>query len=268
MDPVTYPPKLCPLRSFGPTFLGETSNPRNKSHSPQPPIRKRLYSEDFNSILLDVEINQKKFREKPKPMLLTPQIEPFCDQIELNEDAQVFSDVVINTEAKMGFFPDQEVEGERDEVQIFERGLLPLREESQFEEEELDMMSVEIAKEDKHKQHFRDIFDSGRKEILGKRAFMETGRGLGKRDQKGKKMKIKDLEYKKNLNLEENSTYCFNSKSGISQRQVVAKDDRFRSPKHLIEKKKKEHVMPAPKRDSRVSSEKRGSHVQGWDQIY
>jgi len=264
MDPVTYPQKLCPLRSFGPTFLGETSNPRNKSHSPQPPIRKRLYSEDFNSILLDVEINQKKFKEKPKSMLLTPQIEPFGDRSEPNEDAQVFSDVVINTESKMGFFPDEEVEIEREERHIFERGLLPLREESQFEEEELDMMSVEMGKEDKQKQHFRDIFDSGRKEILGKRAFMETGPRLGKKDQKGRKMKMKDLEYKKNLNLEENSTYCFNSKKGISKGQEVVQDDRFRSPKQLIEKKKKkEHVMQAPKRDSRVMTEKRGSHVQG-----
>ena len=100
MDPVTYPPKLCPLRPYGPTFLGETCNHRNKSHSPQPPIRKRLYSEDFNSILLDVEINGKKFN-KSKNCGTIPLIETFPDRNETNEDNGVFSDVVINTDLSL-----------------------------------------------------------------------------------------------------------------------------------------------------------------------
>jgi hypothetical protein len=234
MDPVTYPTKLCPLRPYGPTFLGETSTQRNKSHSPQPPIRKRLYSEDINSILMDVEINGKK---SSKSKQISPVVvETFPER---NEEQNVFSDEIINSDCKLGFFPEQEME----EIPIFEQNLLPLREESQFEER-MDLISEEMTKEDKPKHHFTDIFDSGRKEILGKRAFMDM-------ESKREKIRSKDRGKKKNLKLEENTTYLFNSKEVTKKR----KKEIFGTPKQMEKK--------IVKRESKVFTERRGSQVQG-----
>ena len=302
MEPVTYPQKLCPLRSFGPNLLGETPANRNKSHSPQPPIRKRLYSEDYNTILLDAETRREESRDKSKSLLIVPQmIDSFIErdpQDIPNEETQVFSEEVFGNNSKAGFFPDNEEQNEdvdrsAGEILTFERNLLPLQDETQFDDEGMGFIG-DTSKEYDQKNHFNDIFDSERKEVslLGKRGYLDRSGSTSNQFKvpfgfKGKNSK-KLSSSKTNLRLQENSAYVFNPKqnqkksihpmrkegNGMKfgtpkQTKLKINNNRNRNGHSKVNNKKKlsRKVIPpnsgSQKRDSVISNERRGSHFQG-----
>ena len=155
MNPVSHSQQLCPLRPFGPSFLSENPPTRNRSHSPQPPLRKRLYSEDFNSFLLDADARADRERSRIVIPDETRQISTDKLVPELVEES------FINCQKSRPFFELHEQIEENEQIgeeSVF-GGMVQLREESE-PEGIMPFLSRAAGKDEKHKHHFQEIFDS------------------------------------------------------------------------------------------------------------
>lgn len=272
MNPIAFPQKLCALRPYGPSFLGESSQSKNKSHSPHPPIRKRLYSEDFNTILMDNSTRQVEEEGVP----VDPFVGKGTSHLNLGQ-SQIFSEEINISTQKGNFLRESrdfcnEMEPFTRDPMNFETRLHPLTEESPFEEDSAPSLPLDLSKTDfKRKNHFEEIFNSGKKDkeerLLGKREEFDNQKTLSmspivndKRMQEALKMALK---------VQENSSYMFKSKRvNSTQNPLLAKDfsnkSKFEIPKLEEDKKRsQESHSKVQRRDSKVPLEKRGSNFNG-----
>lgn len=252
MESTPLSQKLCALRSHGPSFLGETGGTQNQSYSPQPPIRKRLYSEDFNFILMDGQSQPQTLGEKRRHTthLNTLELQTMQEASgPILNDMKTFGDDTGFPRSRVRPFleveADEEVNRSFGEMMTFDRGLEQLQEESQHEDHPMVFLPEDLNKqEDKQKNHFEVIFDAGTKEktqlgtqTLGKRSNFEFSkmqastlvpRGTNRPSEWGKLTHLK---------VEENSAYVFNPKRSIDSKK--SKTEELKSLKSRNKNKKK-----------------------------
>lgn len=220
MDPTPFSQKLCALRDNGPSFLGECNRPRNNSHSPQPPIRKRLYSEDINSILQEAPASGVPVFERRKTYHVGESQVQGDSAHHVFEEPKIFLEELGHQRPKQKMFGEnleklEEVNRSIGDIMDFDRNLRHLQEESENEESaDISFLHEELGKQnDKQINHFEVIFDSG---VKNKR---ERG-FLGKRDEfdnlksscKGGIKKIGGQSERRNhLKVEEHIAYVFKS---------------------------------------------------------
>jgi hypothetical protein len=279
MDPTPFSQKLCALRDNGPSFLGEANRVRNNSHSPQPPIRKRLYSEDFNTILQEVPTQKLALAERRKTCNF-PEPQQMVEPVhQVFEDPKVFLEELPNVRTKRMMFSDHvekldDVNRSYGEMTDFDRDIGHLREESQDEEDGgIPFLHQDLGKqEDKQKDHFEGIFDSGRKDkveggFLGKRDAFELEGISGKNS--AKKMGMV-WERRSRLKVEENTAYVFKSQKmklsvGPMQQSSREKETKKKEQSKVRSKGSRRSLNGASqkKRESTMTLERKALQMQG-----
>lgn len=248
MDPVTHSQQLCPLRSYAPNFLGENPTTCNRSHSPQPPPRKRLYSEDFNSFLMDADCRPDA-RDRARPAATLDAREPF--EKSLNESVRPESrfpeDAFAQPHKSEVFFGQEDPD---DSERIGDGGTFGTARDDFAFEGIGSYLGAELARDDKHKHHFQEIFDAGDKNsvLLGKRDFPSKGSRTGPRF--GEQLREGCAQ---ELKVEENSAYVFKRKRIKADPPPKTTGD-FASPKQTQSKRRPARLDSAPKAETRGSA--------------
>lgn len=246
MDSVTHSQQLCPLRSYAPNFLSENPPTRNRSYSPQPPPRKRLYSDDFNNFLMDVDSRPDPRDRFRQPFTLEPR-DPYEKGLgePMPTETRFPDDAFVQAQKSQAFFGQEEPE---EPEQIGETGAFGNTAEEFVLEGILLYSGGEPGKDDRHKHHFQEIFDANDREavLLGKREFGEKTRRA-----KAHATEPRREKQTRELKVEEHSAYVFQPKRVKSGQSPVE----FTSPKHV--KKKQARAEQTMRVDTR------GSGMQG-----
>ena len=211
MEPLSFPQKLCALKTCVPSFIIENSRTRNKSHSPQPPMRKRLYSEDFTFNLLDPAVKKNLNIQEESVRGVKPDLMISHDfDNPIIEETRVFPED-LGSAGEKGLFKD-EIDSVQRNSSVFDLGLTT--QDNDLTEEMVDYLPV--IPDSKVKDYFTDIFDNDKKThpfnpSLGKRGFTSVTNHF--EDRLGKSQSKGHFHLRKrNLKVQENSTYLFKPK--------------------------------------------------------
>jgi len=267
MESLSFPQKLCALKSCVPSFIVENPRTRNKSHSPQPPMRKRLYSEDFTFNLLDTTVKKEMNLQRETPRDLRPDGGgPLDFENPILEEARVFPENIDSAGEKTALFKD-DMDSLPRNSSVFDLGMTALQEEGSLQEQGEFLPEQEGKTDFKVKDYFTDIFDSQKKlpldSILGKPNLPGSKFGdplpkfLGKRPSDSGK---------RNLKVQEYSTYLFKSKRVKSTSKAGKSEKRGRKTsngKTSTPSKKKALDPSKQQKTQKVSSDKRVGLVTG-----
>lgn len=260
MDPFSHAQQLCPLRPFGPSFLSENPPTRNRSHSPQPPARKRLYSEDFNCFLLESDA-----RERPRPS--GDLRDAFGDRARAeatrSDSRFALESHELRPKALPLFASYDQVEELLPEPPNF-NAADAMRDEWE-QEKPFSCLSLEAGRDEKPKAHFQEIFDAHTKDnaLLGKREFPLRSPKANPKTSSGKSGVAREGgnaggKLQKNLKVEEHSKYLFKPKRG---KKATGAGKAFAAPKQKRRGSKGE--ASAGRREARGGGEKRGLQMHG-----
>ena len=274
MNSLTVPEKLCPLKTCEPNFHIEGSRNRNKSHSPQPPMRKRLYSEDFNFILLDSESKKDIIQSKE----ITNNIKSDIGidlEYPIMEESRVFPEEIRSICEKNTLFKEHveigdNIDNFEDNSSMFELGPVPLQEENVYIDENLEYLVDEDNKQDfKLKSHFMDIFNPEKKEtensfdsMIGKRNYTNTNdKSIIQRNNSFLKSKNQTLK----LQHQEYSTYFLKSKriKSSSKENQTFNTNLLKKQKLLNQKTNVSKKKLSLNNNQKVSNDKKIVHIQG-----